>query len=44
MRVLVTFTGGTGHFLPTLPYAGPLRARGHDVRYTSQRVAGRPGA
>src|SRR4051794_6014925 len=38
MRVLVTFTGGTGHFLPTLPYARQLRARGHDVRYACQHA------
>src|SRR3954454_2838134 len=36
MRVLATFTGGTGHFLPTLPYARQLRARGHQVRYACQ--------
>ncbi|WP_222266408.1 glycosyltransferase [Modestobacter marinus] len=36
MRVLVTFAGGTGHFLPTLPYARELRARGHQVRYACQ--------
>ena len=36
MRVLVTFTGGTGHFLPTLPYARGLRARGHTIRYACQ--------
>jgi UDP:flavonoid glycosyltransferase YjiC (YdhE family) len=36
MRVLATFAGGTGHFLPTLPYARELRARGHDVRYACQ--------
>jgi UDP:flavonoid glycosyltransferase YjiC (YdhE family) len=36
VRVLVTFTGGTGHFLPTLPYARELRARGHTIRYACQ--------
>jgi UDP:flavonoid glycosyltransferase YjiC (YdhE family) len=36
MRVLVTFTGGTGHFLPTLPYARELLTRGHEVRYACQ--------
>jgi UDP:flavonoid glycosyltransferase YjiC (YdhE family) len=38
MRILVTFAGGTGHFLPTLPYARALRARGHDVRYACQEA------
>jgi UDP:flavonoid glycosyltransferase YjiC (YdhE family) len=38
MRVLVTFAGGTGHFLPTLPYARQLRARGHEVRYACQQA------
>src|SRR3954452_7560462 len=38
MRVLVTFTGGTGHFMPTLTYARQLRARGHDVRYACQHA------
>src|SRR3954467_10304353 len=36
VHVLVTFTGGTGHFLPTLPYARELRARGHTIRYACQ--------
>src|SRR4051812_10951612 len=36
MRVLATFAGGTGHFLPTLPYARQLQARGHQVRYACQ--------
>src|SRR5919206_1804901 len=36
MRVLATFAGGTGHFLPTLPYARRLRDRGHQVRYACQ--------
>ncbi|HWU08625.1 MAG TPA: hypothetical protein VN520_19975, partial [Streptomyces sp.] len=38
MRVLVTFAGGTGHFLPTLPYARQLRARSHEVRYACQQA------
>src|SRR3954463_8069175 len=38
MRVLVTFAGGTGHFLPTLPYARQLRARGPQVRYGCQQA------
>jgi UDP:flavonoid glycosyltransferase YjiC (YdhE family) len=36
VRVLASFTGGTGHFLPTLPFARELRARGHEVRYACQ--------
>src|SRR3954451_6430364 len=36
MLVLATFAGGTGHFLPTLPYARQLHARGHQVRYACQ--------
>src|SRR3954447_13367216 len=38
MRLLVTFAGGTGLFLPTLPYARELRDRGHEVRYACQRA------
>ena len=38
MRVLATFAGGIGHFLPTLPYARQLRARGHQVRYACQQA------
>ncbi|WP_138735835.1 glycosyltransferase [Modestobacter excelsi] len=36
--MLGTFAGGTGHFLPTLPYARQLRARGHQVRYACQQA------
>jgi len=36
MRVLISFVGGTGHFLPTLPIARSLAARGHQVSYTCQ--------
>lgn len=38
MRVLATFAGGMGHFLPTLPYALQLQARGHQVRYACQHA------
>jgi UDP:flavonoid glycosyltransferase YjiC (YdhE family) len=38
MRILVTFAGGTGHFLPTLPYARELLARGCEVRYACQQA------
>jgi len=38
MRLLVTFAGGTGHFLPTLPYARELSGRGHEVRYACQQA------
>jgi UDP:flavonoid glycosyltransferase YjiC (YdhE family) len=38
MRVLVTFAGGMGHFLPTLPYARELGSRGHEVRYACQQA------
>ncbi len=36
MRALFAFTGGSGHFLPTLPVARALAAAGHEVRYTCQ--------
>ena len=36
MRFLFTFTGGTGHFIPTVPFARALAARGHAVRYACQ--------
>lgn len=36
MRFLFTFCGGNGHFLPTLPLARALAARGHEVSYTCQ--------
>lgn len=38
MRFLFSFTGGTGHFLPTVPFARALSARGHAVRYTCQEA------
>ena len=36
MRALFTFSGGTGHFFPTLPFARVLRDRGHEVLYGCQ--------
>lgn len=36
VRCLFTFTGGTGHFLPTAPIASALRDRGHQVAYACQ--------
>ena len=36
VRFLFTFTGGTGHFIPTIPFARALAARGHAVRYACQ--------
>jgi MGT family glycosyltransferase len=36
MRFLFSFTGGSGHFLPTAPFARALARRGHEVLYTCQ--------
>lgn len=36
MRFLFTFTGGTGHFLPTVPFARALGERGHEVTCACQ--------
>ncbi|HVM69649.1 MAG TPA: glycosyltransferase [Gaiellaceae bacterium] len=36
MRLLFTFSGGTGHFLPTLPLARAAAAAGHEVAYACQ--------
>ncbi len=38
MRILFTFTGGSGHFLPTLPIARALAARGHTVAFSAQQA------
>lgn len=38
MRFLFTFTGGNGHFEPTLPLARALAGRGHEVRYSCQEL------
>src|ERR1035438_720576 len=35
-RALFTFTGGSGHFLPTVPFAQVLRERGHRIMYACQ--------
>ncbi len=36
MRALFSFTGGSGHFLPTLPFSRVLRERGHEIMYACQ--------
>ena len=36
MRLLCTFAGGTGHFLPLLPVARSARARGHEIAFAGQ--------
>ncbi|RIJ69445.1 glycosyltransferase [Nakamurella silvestris] len=36
MRVLFTFAGGTGHFLPLVPFARALAHRGHQVAVSCQ--------
>jgi len=36
VRFLFSFTGGSGHFLPTAPYARVLARRGHEILYTCQ--------
>jgi MGT family glycosyltransferase len=38
VRVLFTFAGGSGHFLPTVPLARSLAERGHDVMYACQEA------
>jgi UDP:flavonoid glycosyltransferase YjiC (YdhE family) len=38
VRFLFTFTGGNGHFLPTLPMARALVRRGHRVGYACQEA------
>jgi UDP:flavonoid glycosyltransferase YjiC (YdhE family) len=38
VRILFSFTGGSGHFLPTTPFARALARRGHDVLYTCQEA------
>lgn len=38
VRFLFTFTGGNGHFLPTLPMARAIAARGHEVAYACQEA------
>jgi UDP:flavonoid glycosyltransferase YjiC (YdhE family) len=37
MRILFTFTGGTGHFHPLVPVAQAARARGHLVAFAGAR-------
>jgi hypothetical protein len=36
VRILVSFAGGHGHWLPTVPLARALGDQGHDVRYACQ--------
>lgn len=36
MRVLFSFAGGSGHFLPLVPLARAVRAAGHDVAFAGQ--------
>jgi UDP:flavonoid glycosyltransferase YjiC (YdhE family) len=36
MRFLFSFTGGTGHFVPTTVFARALVRRGHEVLYSCQ--------
>jgi UDP:flavonoid glycosyltransferase YjiC (YdhE family) len=36
MRILFTFTGGVGHFLPTTVFARALVRQGHEIRYGCQ--------
>lgn len=38
MRILFTFTGGSGHFLPALPIARAAAARGHAVLFSGQEA------
>ncbi|WP_343716996.1 glycosyltransferase [Inquilinus sp.] len=36
MRVLFSFAGGSGHFLPLVPLARAVRAAGHEVAFAGQ--------
>jgi UDP:flavonoid glycosyltransferase YjiC (YdhE family) len=38
VRVLFTFSGGSGHFFPTTPFARALKDRGHEVVYACQEA------
>jgi UDP:flavonoid glycosyltransferase YjiC (YdhE family) len=38
VRILFTFTGGAGHFLPLAPIAAAARARGHEVAFSGQEM------
>jgi len=38
VRILFTFTGGSGHFLPTVPVARAALAQGHDVLFSCQEA------
>jgi MGT family glycosyltransferase len=36
MRILFSFAGGSGHFLPLVPLARAVRAAGHDIAFAGQ--------
>ena len=36
VRALFTFSGGRGHFFPTVPFARAMRDQGHEVLYVCQ--------
>jgi UDP:flavonoid glycosyltransferase YjiC (YdhE family) len=38
VRMLFTFTGGSGHFLPLAPIAAAAAARGHPVAFSGQEM------
>ena len=38
VRILFTFTGGSGHFLPAVPIARAALAQGHDVLFSCQEA------
>jgi UDP:flavonoid glycosyltransferase YjiC (YdhE family) len=38
VRILFTFTGGAGHFLPLTPIAAAAAARGHEVAFSGQEM------
>lgn len=38
MRLLFTFTGGSGHFRPAIPIARAAMARGHTVGFSAQET------
>jgi UDP:flavonoid glycosyltransferase YjiC (YdhE family) len=38
VRILFTFSGGSGHFFPTTPFARALQDRGHEVMYACQEA------
>src|SRR5664279_3449764 len=38
VRILLTFTGGSGHFLPAVPVARAALAQGHEVLFSCQQA------